>query len=236
MILVCALVGLAVGSVLNWAGDFLPRFSSDAPAGLKPPSRPVFALWHGFRSLTFARGSSRQSICCQAVAVELFTALLFAYLWQRCGPSWQWLSLASVCSFFLLVAIIDLRYRRVLDVMIYPAAIVALLLHVVSPGGNWRAALVGGVLGLSLFLVTALIRPGSLGGGDIKLATLIGLMVGFPEVLWALMVGIVAGGITALLLVISPRWELESQIPYAPFLCLGAVIALLYNPIPLLLP
>ena len=87
-----------------------------------------------------------------------------------------------------------------------------------------------------VFLLAALIRRGGLGGGDIKLAALIGLVVGFPEVLWALAAGIVAGGIAALILVFLARWEIKSHIPYAPFLCLGAIIALLYNPLPLFLP
>ena len=75
-----------------------------------------------------------------------------------------------------------------------------------------------------------------MGGGDVKLAALIGLVVGFPGVLWALTLGIVAGGITALLLVLFPRWELGSHMPYSPFLCFGVVIALLYNPLPLVFP
>jgi prepilin signal peptidase PulO-like enzyme (type II secretory pathway) len=81
-----------------------------------------------------------------------------------------------------------------------------------------------------------------LGGGDVKLALLIGLALGFPTVLWALLVGVGSGAVTAVtLLIISRRqpqkqaWNRKSQIPYAPFLCLGAIIALLYNPLPFLL-
>jgi len=75
-----------------------------------------------------------------------------------------------------------------------------------------------------------------MGGGDVKLAALIGLTVGFPQVLWALALGILAGGITALLLVLTPRWGPKSHIPYAPFLCLGALLALVYDPLPLIFP
>jgi prepilin signal peptidase PulO-like enzyme (type II secretory pathway) len=168
--------------------------------------------------------------------VELFTAILFAYLWERFGPSWKLLLLAFNCSFFLLVAIIDLRYRLVLNVMVYPAMVVALLLRLVLPGSSAGTALAGGAIGLAPFLLTALLRPGGLGGGDVKLATLIGLILGFPNVLWALALGILAGGITAILLLLTHLGELKSHIPYAPFLCLGAIVALLYNPLPLIFP
>ncbi|MEE9490742.1 MAG: A24 family peptidase, partial [Dehalococcoidia bacterium] len=177
-----------------------------------------------------------QKVLWLAAAVELFTGLFFVYLWKRFGLSWQLLLLAFTCSFFLLVAIIDQRYRLILNVMIYPAAVVTLLLRAISSVGDIPATLLGGALGFSVFLLAALVRRDGLGGGDIKLAALIGLVVGFPEVLWALAAGIVAGGIAALILVFLARWEIKSHIPYAPFLCLGAIIALLYNPLPLFLP
>jgi len=167
-----------------------------------------------------------------AAAAELFTAVLFAYLFERYGPSWELLLMAVTGSFFLLVAIIDLKYRRVPNVLIFPAAAVALLLHSVPPGKNTVAALLGGAFGLAPFLFVALLRPGDIGGGDIKLAALIGLTAGFPLVMWALALGIAAGGLTAIVLLLSHRWGPKSHIPYAPFLCLGAMCALLY-PLPL---
>jgi leader peptidase (prepilin peptidase)/N-methyltransferase len=236
MILLCALVGLLVGGLLNWAGDYLPRFaSSSAVPSIESTSRPVPALWHLLTSFTSRKRSPHlRKSSWLGVAVELFTALLFAYLWERFGPSWRLLLLTFTCPFFLLIAIIDLRYRLVLNVMVYPAVVVTLLLRLMLPGNGTVTALVGGAIGLALFLLTALLRPGGLGGGDVKLATLIGLILGFPQVLWALALGILAGGITAILLIFTHRGGLKSYIPYAPFLCLGAIVALLYNPLPLI--
>jgi prepilin signal peptidase PulO-like enzyme (type II secretory pathway) len=81
-----------------------------------------------------------------------------------------------------------------------------------------------------LFLVVMLVGRGALGAGDVKLAALIGVAVGFPEVLWALALGIVAGGVGALLILVTRRGGLKSYMPYAPFLCLGAMLVLLYYP------
>mgnify|MGYP001026687086 CR=1 FL=1 len=236
MILLCGLLGLLMGSLLNWAGDYLPRFaSSGAAPSLEPTSWPGPALWHLLTASISRRGLMRfQKSSWLGGAVEIFTALLFAYLWERFGPSWRSLLLALNCSFFLLIAIIDLKYRLVLNVLIYPAAVLMLLLHSIPLGRDTLTALLGGAVGLSPFLLVALVRPGSMGGGDVKLAALIGLTVGFPQVLWALTLGILAGGITALLLVLTRRWGLKSHIPYAPFLCLGAMITLVYNPFPLI--
>ena len=238
MILLCALVGLLVGSFLNWASDYLPRFaSSGTDTSSTPTSRPRSALWH---VLTSSRSQGNlihlQKSSWLDVAVELFAALLFAYLWERFGPSWRLLWLALTCSFLLLIAIIDLKYRLVLNVLIYPAVAVTLLLCSVPPRRDTLTALLGGAVGFAPFLLVALLKPGGIGGGDVKLAALVGLIVGFPQVLWALTLGILAGGITALLLLLTHRWGPRSTIPYAPFLCLGAVFSLVYNPLPLMFP
>jgi len=89
MILLYALVGLLVGSLLNWAGDYLPRLASGSTVpSFDPASRPESALWHlltsslSRRNLTRSQKPSRLS-----VAVEIFTALLFACLWECFGLS-----------------------------------------------------------------------------------------------------------------------------------------------------
>lgn len=235
MILLCALVGLLMGSLLNRAGDYLPRFaSSSAALSFESTSWPVPALWH---LLTSRRSLIRlQRSLWLGVAVELFSALLFAYLWERFGLSWRLLLLASCCSFLLLISLIDLRYHLVLNVLIYPAAVVALLLHSVPPGRDTLTALLGGAVGLSLFSLAALVRRGGMGVGDVKLAALIGLMVGFPQVLWALTLGILAGGIAALFLCLTGRSKIGDHMPYAPFLCLGVMVALIYDPLSSVFP
>lgn len=231
MTLLCALVGLLTGSLLNWVSDYLPRFtSSKRTPSHKTTSRPELALWRLVKPSTSEEGFVL------GIGVELFTALLFACLWGRFGPSWKLPLVALGCAFFLLVAIVDLKYRLVPNVLVYPAMVVVLLFHSIPPMGNTLAALLGGLVGLAPFLLTALVRPGGLGGGDVKLAALIGLTVGFPQVLWALTIGILAGGITAILLLLTRRWDMKSHIPYAPFLCLGVIAALIYDPFPLILP
>lgn len=161
----------------------------------------------------------------------VLSVVLFTYLGNRFGVSWESIGTALSCSFFVLVAVIDVKYRLVLNILVYPVAGVALACHLFSPDREALMALLGAVMGFALFFLAALANPGGLGGGDVKLAALIGLMVGFPQVLWALALGILAGGVAAIALIIHPRWSGKSTIPYAPFLCLGAIVALLYDPL-----
>jgi leader peptidase (prepilin peptidase)/N-methyltransferase len=69
-----------------------------------------------------------------------------------------------------------------------------------------------------------------MGDGDVKLAGLIGLITGFPHVVVALVVGVLAGGLVALLLLLTKIKGRKSYIPYAPFLVIGGMVAMLYGP------
>ncbi len=220
MIVVYAIIGILTGSLINWAADVLPRFAVDR--SLVPPNlQPRFTL-------ALLRPATADRL---ALAIELIAALLFVYLGWRTPAFGDWLWLAAACAFFGLVAVIDLKYRLVLNVVMYPALVVALITQLVVIRTNIITVLIGAAFGLLIFLTVMWLRPNELGGGDVKLATLIGVIFGFPHVLWALLIGVVAGGIAAIGLLAGRRWQPSAQIPYAPFLCLGAIIALLYNPL-----
>jgi len=230
MVVLIALIGWLVGWLLYWAADFAPRLAADPSQQTKVPQTrglsPLFnnhlpAVWQ------LARGP-RSGAILLPLAIEAVSAAVFAYLWLRFGPSWNLLLTAASYAFLLLIAIIDLKFRLILNAFTYPA-IVALLVY----GVVWRQdalrVLLGGALAFAIFFLTAWLKPGDLGGGDVKLATLIGVAFGFPHVLWALIVGAGSGALVAVYL-IARRKGLKSHIPYAPFLCLGALVALLYNP------
>ncbi|MEI2611214.1 MAG: A24 family peptidase [Candidatus Promineifilaceae bacterium] len=150
-----------------------------------------------------------------------FTAALVPYFVYQA----QWLNLA-IGLFFLLIALIDSKYRLIPNRLVYPALLLTLL------GQYWRGSqpfgvvLLGGGLAFTTFALAAWLRPGQLGGGDVKLAALIGCLFGFPAVLWPLLIGIVTGGLAAALLLYQ-GYNRHYQIPYAPFLCLGVFLALL---------
>jgi len=222
MTFLCLFLGLAVGSVLDQAADGLLRFST-----VTVSPRPGRADWPG---LAIWQGLAHKRWDGPAVLVECLTAFLFAYLWGSYGLSWHAVELAFYGSVFLLITLIDLRYRLVLNVVIYVMVPVVLLTRLVASPHVALSSVLGGAAGLLLFVAVVLIRPGGLGVGDVKLAALIGVVVGFPQVLWALSLGILAGGLGALCILIIRRGGLKSYIPYAPFLCLGAMAVLLNAP------
>jgi prepilin signal peptidase PulO-like enzyme (type II secretory pathway) len=204
MIILAALSGLLIGAVQLYLMDVLPRFAAEPPETV--PARPGWLM----------------------IVTPLASMAAAAALWARFGWSAEWVATVAAYAFFALIALIDLRYRLVLNVMTYPAMLVTLLAHALA-GTALLDVVAGAIFALFIFLGAAL-TAGGLGMGDVKLATLMGLIFGFPGILWALIVGVGAGGVTAAVLIVR-RYSLNSAMPYAPFLCLGALVALIYDPL-----
>jgi len=222
------IAGWLAGGAGNWAADVLPVRPAPAPAG-----GHGLILWH---YLTLPWVPFRRGICphcgerrpIRAPLLELATIVAFGLAWWRLSASPVQMAVACLCAVFLLtVAVIDLEQRRVLNVMLAPAAVVALLASLLPGPPSLLSAVVGGAAGFGLFFVIALIGRGKLGAGDVKLAGVIGLMLGFPAAISALVIGILLGGAAAMLLLITRRAGRKSSLAYAPYLALGALVLLL---------
>lgn len=161
------------------------------------------------------------------VAVSLVLMATFGWLvWQR-GLTWATLVLSVYAVLFVIIAAIDVRHRLILNRVIIPAAVFALLVSPTLPDIGLQRALWGALAGFAFFLVAALLVPGGLGGGDVKLAGFLGLATGFPAVLTALITGVILGGVATGLLLVMRRIGRRDYIPYGPFLLAGAVLALM---------
>jgi len=108
----------------------------------------------------------------------------------------------------------------------YPALAAAVLLGWAWPGRTWLSTLEGGGIAFLVMLVFFLIFP-KLGFGDVKLSALLGLVSGYSHALPALAVGIVAGGIGAIAMLVMRRAGRGSLIAYGPYLALGAFAGML---------
>ncbi len=137
-------------------------------------------------------------------------------------------------SVLVLVTVTDLEHRLIPNRAILPAILIAALLSPLWFGPGWYLALVGGAIGYGFFWLIAVlgekfIGRGAMGEGDVKLAAFVGLITGFPGIITALVVTIVAGGVISLVLLLTRVVNLRSGIPYGPFIVLGGFITMLYG-------
>jgi leader peptidase (prepilin peptidase)/N-methyltransferase len=244
------LLGAAVGSFLNVCVDRLP-------AGLSltaPPSHcdacqrrlnfldlfPVF-------SYIILRGRCRYcgaKIPLRVLWVELGCGLFTAFLFWYKGLTFEFAIIAFYSYIYIVIALIDMRHQLILNKIVYPSLIIALI---IAPffvrGGNLVGgqfhfgdldigilnALIGAVLGFVFLLIPALVSRGGMGFGDVKMAALIGLTTGFPGVLVAVLGGIILGGLVAIVLLASGIKKRKEAVPFGPFLSLASIITLIWG-------
>ena len=126
----------------------------------------------------------------------------------------------------IFLALYDLKNGIIPNKVVYPAMAIAFVSSLASPVMSAVAALVCGAVSACVLLVPALFSKG-MGMGDVKLAFLIGLMTGFPGSIFALIIGIFLGGLAAIVLISLRVKGRKDEMPYAPFLAMGALIALM---------
>jgi len=174
--------------------------------------------------------------------VELATGLIFAFLYWWCvvfNPELGIVAfgvMAFYACLFIIIFVIDLEQGLILNKVVYPSMVVALLLALlpqsrltlmIEPG--IASAALGGAIGFGMFLLIALVSRGGMGWGDVKLAALIGLATGFPLVFLTIIMGAILGGIVAVALVIAKKRKRRQTIPFGPFLAVAAMITLLWG-------
>jgi leader peptidase (prepilin peptidase) / N-methyltransferase len=169
------------------------------------------------------------------LALELTTAAVLALLLGRFGGEPDMAAFGFLGALGVALAAIDVAVQRLPDPLTLPAyPILIALLASAAIAGHDAAALVRALLGgLALsgsYLLLALARPGQLGGGDIKLAGLAGLALGWLG--WSTLItgaalGFVLAAIVGLVLLAARRVRLDSAISFGPFLLGGALLAAL---------
>jgi len=157
-------------------------------------------------------------------AVELATAGLVAACFVVFGLSGEAAVAAFFCAVLVAVTATDLTHRIVPNRIVLPAAVIVLLAQTaLYPSPEWAI----GALGAAGFLfAAALAYPAGMGMGDVKLALLLGAMLG-RLVAVGLMLGMLAALVpSAVLLARHGSAARKMGIPFAPFLAFGAVVAL----------
>lgn len=222
--------GLAIGSFLNVVAARVPlKRSIVSPGSACMSCGHELAWYENVPVLSWLALRGRCRGCGARIgvvypAVELATALLVAGSFLAFGWSGTSFVAAFFCAALVTVSATDLSHRIVPNVVVLPAAAIVLVaMTVLHPSAEWAL----GAFGASLFLfLAALAYPKGMGMGDVKLALLLGAMLG-RTVPVALMIGMVAALVPSLVLFARHgRAARKMAIPFAPFLALGGVVAL----------
>lgn len=226
------IVGLVIGSFLNVVIYRVPRRESLVRPGSHCPlcNHPV--RWYDnipIASWLLLRGRCRDCgapISPRYAVVEGLTGVLFLLGIVAVGVQWRLLLVWAFFAVLVAVSLIDLDHLIIPDRIVLPASVAGLAGAVALSPARWWVYLAAG-LGAALFLlIVALVWPGGMGLGDVKLSLLLGFVLG-TEVVVALFAAFLIGGIVGVGLVATKRRSRKDKIPFGPFLAAGGIIACL---------
>ena len=169
------------------------------------------------------------------LAAAITTAVVFGALALRFGLSWTLPALLAFAACATVLSIVDLAEKRLPNAVVFPAlgAVAVLLVPATWATGIWISlvwALVGSAAMFAVYFLLALISPASMGMGDVKLALVIGLLLGwFGLSAWlvGLLAAFVVGGVIAIVALLLKRVTLRGSIPFGPSMLVGALVAVL---------
>jgi leader peptidase (prepilin peptidase)/N-methyltransferase len=240
----CALFGLAIGSFLNVVIYRVPAgMSIVSPRSACPSCGTPIAERDNIPVVSWLLLRGRCRHCHEPISiryplVELACAALFAGLAARLGYDWALPAYLVLFAGLLALSVIDVETLLLPKKIVWPLSIIVAALFVVAAAatGYWHDLLVGAICGaawFALFFVMNLASPRLLGFGDVRLAPVLGLALGWLGWRYVLLGFIVAnfvGAVIGIALIATHRMERQQQMPYGVFLAVGCVFAVFAGP------
>ena len=236
--LAAAVLGLLVGSFLNVVVHRVPQGASVAhPPSACPRCQTQIRPYDNIPVLSWLILRGRCRTCSAPISpryplVELGTAVAFGATGAYLGLDWALPAYLYAVAMGIALALIDLDVHRLPDVIVLPSyGVIVVLLALASWGNQDWGALVRAGLGCAIlfgaYLLMMIVYPAGMGPGDVKLAGVLGLLLGWWG--WAaLAVGGFAafflGGAYAVALMLARRAGRKSGIPFGPWMILGAAV------------
>lgn len=158
---------------------------------------------------------------------SFLAAALAAAVLARYGPGTAGLIAALTCAVLVVLSVIDVESRRLPNRIVLPTAALVLVARLLTTPESWATWVGAGAGAFACFFLLALVYPGGMGMGDVKLALLLGVALG-SAVVPALMIGTLAAALAGIVLLVREgRAARGRAIPFGPFLSFGAVAAIL---------
>ncbi|WP_110111497.1 A24 family peptidase [Bacillus sp. CGMCC 1.16541] len=229
------ILGLTLGSFYNVvglrvaAGESIVRPRSSCPGcGHVLGARELIPVL----SYMIQKGKCRS---CQArisplyPMMELLTGLLFVLSFHLIGFQLELFVALTLVSLLIIITVSDLRYMIISDKVLLFFLPLFIVERVFIPLTPWWDMLIGAVVGFGLLLLIAIVSKGGMGGGDIKLYGVIGLVLGWKLVLVSFFLATLLGAIFGLFGMMIGKVQRGKPMPFGPFIALGVLIAYFYG-------
>ncbi len=231
------LLGLSVGSFLNVLIDRLPKNESILGRSRCDHCKHQLS-WYDLIPLFSFFALGRKCRYCgkrlswQYPIVELITGLLFIFVFLSLPLNYQFFIIYHlfILSGLIVIFFADLKYRIIPDQVLFFLLLSVFFYLVVFKTNSISSYFISAIAAFLLFALLVVITKGrGMGLGDVKLAFVMGLILGFPLIVVGLYLSFLTGAAISLILVIRGRKTMKSTIPFGPFLAFSTGMSLFYG-------
>ena len=232
------ILGLIVGSFSNVCIYRIPRNESIIYSGSHCPKcrttiRPMDNI--PLLSYIILKGRCRNCgsrISIQYPVVEFLTGIIYILIFLIYGLTLQSLIYIILSSALIIIAFIDLNEQIIPDVISLPGVGAGLILSFFVPYISFIDSALGVAVGGGIILIIGLVgsvifKKEAMGGGDVKLAAMIGAFLGWRYIIISLFLGFFLGALGGIFLVLSKIKSRKDMVPFGPFIVLGSFINIL---------
>jgi leader peptidase (prepilin peptidase)/N-methyltransferase len=238
ILILVIVIGLALGSFMNVCIYRIPLKKSILfPNSFCPECGAKIRAWDNIPLLSFIllKGKCRKcktKISLQYPLVESVTSAFIVIAYLQYGLDWEFAARSILCLLLIAIFFIDLKHRIIPDSVTLPGLALGLFFSLFVESPSVSSSLMGILVGGVLFYVSAILgellfKKESMGGGDIKLAMMLGAFLGWQKILLVFLLSALLGtmvGSAAMLF--SKEVKKTRMIPFGPFLALGSVLAI----------
>jgi len=239
-IILIFILGLIVGSFSNVCIYRIPRNESIIyPASHCPKCRSNIKPVDNIPLLSYIllKGrcrSCKSKISIQYPIVELLTGLIYLIIYLIYALSIQSLIYIILSSVLIIIAFIDLNEQIIPDVISLPGIVTGFIISFFVPYISFINSALGVVVGGGIILIigmggSVIFKKEAMGGGDVKLAAMIGAFLGWRYVIISLFLGFFLGALAGIFLILAKIKSREDVVPFGPFIVLGSFITLLWG-------
>lgn len=232
--LIYFIIGSVVGSFLNVCIDrppvgkniFLSRSQCDVCGNYLTVVDLLPIL-----SFILLRGRCRYcqaKISARNLLIEIMTGCLFALIGSKFPYAMQHYFLWLLTALLIIQCFIDYYHKILLDDISLLILCSGIIYSYYFNPNLWNS-LYGSIFGISVLLLIFFASRGGLGFGDVKLAFVLGVWLGLEKTIVFLLIAFILGGLISMILLLSRIKTRKDAIPFGPFLCAGAFIAILYG-------
>jgi leader peptidase (prepilin peptidase) / N-methyltransferase len=228
------LLGAILGSVANgWIYWLMQRRALVSPGVPCSTCQRTRRPWHTIPLLgVVLRGqcaTCHTAMAWRSLLVELLCGALYVLLYHQWPVSVPSVVFALLAVVLLVVACIDLAHTIIPDAITLPGILAGLLASLVLTPVGIGNALIGALLGGSVFFMIAVLSRDGMGGGDIKLIAMIGAFLGWHAVLTTMFLGALFLTLLGLILMLVRQKRRQDPLPFGPFLATGALLTMVWG-------